>query len=92
MLDFYDAAAVPERGSRISWVYSPSRPPTERAMVTVSQQYMVIRLIGPDVGFRSQKFQKGGNLTLVEYGRRILKQTVLQRPHLQGQVCWERES
>jgi hypothetical protein len=61
-------------------------------MVTVSQQFVVICLIGPDAGFRSQKFHKAGNLTLVEYGRRILKQTMLQRPHLQGQVSWERES
>jgi hypothetical protein len=61
-------------------------------MVTVSQQFVVIYLIGPDAGFRSQKFHKAGNPTLVEYGRRILKQTMLHRPHLQGQVCWEKES
>jgi hypothetical protein len=62
-------------------------------MVTVSQQFVVIRLNGPDAGFRSQKCHKAGSLTLVEYGRRILKKTImLQRPHLQGQVCWERES
>jgi hypothetical protein len=46
-------------------------------MVTVSQQFVVIRLIGPDAGFRSQKFHKAGSLTLVEYGRRILMQTML---------------
>lgn len=61
-------------------------------MVTVSQQFVVVRLIWPDAGFRSQKFHKAGNLTLVEYGRRILKQTMLLRPNLQGRVCWERES
>jgi hypothetical protein len=92
LLDFYDAAAVPERSSRASWLCSLPQPRTERAMVTVSQQFVVIRLIGPDAGFRSQKCHKAGSLTLVEYGRRILKKTMLQRPHLQGQVCWERES
>lgn len=61
-------------------------------MVTVSQQFVVIRLIGPYAGFRSQKFHKAGNLTPVEYGRRILRQTMLQRPHLRGQVTWEREN
>lgn len=61
-------------------------------MVTVSQQFVVIRLIGPDAGFRSQKFHKAGNLTLVEYGRTILKLTMPQHLHLQGQACWEREN
>ena len=60
--------------------------------MTVSQQFVVICLIGPGAGFRSQKFHKAGNLTLVEYGKRILKQTMLQRPRLQGQVFWEREN
>jgi len=61
-------------------------------MVTVSQQFVVIRLNRSGAGFRSQNLHKAGSLTLKEYGRRILIQTMLPHPRLRGQVCWERES
>ena len=54
-------------------------------MVTVSQPFVVIPLIGSGAGFRFQKFQKAGNLTLIEYGRRILMQKMPQRLHLRRQ-------
>jgi hypothetical protein len=61
-------------------------------MVTVSQQFVVIRLIGHGAGFRSQKFLKDGSLTVGEHGKRIPMWTVLQRLHLHKRVCWEREN
>jgi hypothetical protein len=52
-----NAAALLEWDSRTARVCSFSRPRAEGTMVTVTQQYVVIRLIEHDAGFRCPKFR-----------------------------------
>ena len=87
-----NAATVPKWVSRTIWLCSFSRPRAEGTMVTVTQQFVVIKLIEHDAGFRSQKFHRAGSPTLGEYGKKIPTPMMQRHPHRREQVCLERKS
>jgi hypothetical protein len=87
-----NAATIPKWVSRTIWLCPFSRSRAEGTMVTVTQQFVVIKLIEHDAGFQSQKFHKAGSPTLGEYGKKILTQRMQLHPHRRKQACLERKS